>query len=446
MPMRSFPAFVPLEGRRVVIVGSGEAAEAKARLFQGSPAELVRAPEPADAGAFVGAALVFIACEGREARLAARQAARAAGALVNVVDHPELSDFYTPAIVDRGALVIGVSTTGASPTLARDLRARIEALVPAAYKRLAAFADSVRGRVLSRHPDLSGRRRAWEAILRGAPGAHALAGRESEARRAADEILAGDIAAGGVVHLVGAGPGDPELLTLKALRVMQDADVVFYDKLVDARVLDLVRRDAERIFVGKARGDHSVPQRDIEAWMIEAARAGRRVVRLKGGDPFIFGRGGEELEALKRAGVAAFVVPGVTAALGCAAEAGVALTHREHAQAVTFVTGHAKNGKAPDLDWRALAAPGHTIVVYMGVDTAPIIARELIAAGRDPKTPVLVVENGTTEKVKRVAGALDTLAQRMIEGEIFGPAVLIIGETAAQAEIAVRHALAETAA
>ncbi|MET0182500.1 MAG: siroheme synthase CysG [Caulobacterales bacterium] len=428
--MQSFPAFFPLEGRRVVIIGAGEAAEAKARLFEASPGALERLTEAPSAEALSGAALVFIATEDPDLRTDAWRAARAAGVPVNVVDMPKLSDFFTPAIVDRGALVIGVSTSGGSPTLARDLRAKIEALIPAAYENLAAFAQGIRNRVVARRPQIDARRRAWESILRGSAGAYALTGDHAAAERAAEDVLRGDGRAPGMVHLVGAGPGDPDLLTLKALRVMQDADVVFHDKLVDARILDLVRRDAQRVFVGKTKGDHSVPQREIEAQMIAAARAGKRVVRLKGGDPFIFGRGGEELEALKAAGVSAFVVPGVTAALGCAAEAGVPLTHRDHAQAVTFVTGHAKNGQAPDLDWRALAAAKHTVVVYMGVDTAPIIARNLIEAGRAPSTPVLVVENGTTLKMKRAAGPLERLGALMIEGEIFGPAILIIGEVA----------------
>ncbi|MGE3143711.1 MAG: siroheme synthase CysG [Hyphomonadaceae bacterium] len=427
--MHSFPAFFPLEGRRVVVIGAGEAADAKARLFEGGPAELLRLAAP-DAAALAGAALVFVAEADPAKRMAAVRAARAARAPLNVVDHPGLCDFYTPAIVDRGALVIAVSSSGAAPTLARDLRAKIEALVPAAFERLAAFAERIRPRVSARRPGLDGRRRAWEAILRGAAGEHALAGDFDAAERAAEKALQGDARAAGVVHLIGAGPGDPELLTLKALRVLQDADVIYYDKLVDPRILELARRDAARVFVGKARGAHAMAQREIEARIIAAAKAGQRVARLKGGDPFIFGRGGEELDALRQAGVAAFVVPGVTAALGCAAEAGVPLTHRDHAQAVTFVTGHSKAGAAPDIDWAALSSPRHTIVVYMGVDAAPIIARKLIEAGRAPQTPALVIENGTTPRMKRAAGKLERLGELIIEAEIYGPAILIIGDVA----------------
>jgi len=441
--MQSFPAFFPLEGRRVVVIGQGPAADAKARLFDGSPAALERFDASPGVETLRGAALVFVAGEDEADRMRAWRAAREAGVPVNVVDHTELCDFYTPAIVDRGALVIGVSTSGAAPTLARDLRARIEQVVPAAYEKLAAFAQRIRTRVTARRPGIDARRRAWETILRGAAGEAALAGDMDAAERAAERVLSGDPRARGVVHLVGAGPGDPDLLTIKALRVMQDADVVFYDKLVDPRVLDLVRRDAERVFVGKARGQHAVPQRNIEEQLIDAAKQGLRVVRLKGGDPFVFGRGGEELEALKAADVAAYVVPGVTAALGCAAEAGTPLTHRDHAQAVTFVTGHAKGGGAPDLDWRALSAAKHTVVVYMGVDTAPLIAKKLIEAGRAAGTPVLVIENGTTARVKRVRGTLDRLGELMVEGEIYGPAILIIGDVAALGDADVAKIVAE---
>lgn len=431
--MQSFPAFFPLEGHRVAVIGEGPMADAKARLFETSPAELVRfAQVPEDLAGF---ALAFVAVHDEAERSRAVGIAKRDGIPVNVVDGPALSDFYTPAIVDRGELVIGVSTSGAAPTLARDLRARIEAIVPAAYASVAAFARRIRASVLARRSNFEGRRRAWEAILRGAAGERALAGDLDGAEALAERVLTGEIAAGGVVHLVGAGPGDPELLTLKALRALQDADIVFHDKLVDARVLDLIRRDAERVFVGKARGEHAVPQREIEARLIEEARKGKRVVRLKGGDPFVFGRGGEELQALRAAGVEAHVVPGITAALGCAAEAGVPLTHRDHAQAVTFVTGHAKSG-APDLDWASLANAKQTVVVYMGVDTAAHTASNLIAAGRAASTPVLVIENGTTPQAKRVRGALHDLPALIARCGILGPAILIIGEVAALAEVA----------
>ena len=444
--MRSFPAFVPLEGLRVAVIGAGAAADAKARLFADSPAEVARFAEAPGADALAGVTLVFIAVDDPGQRSDALAAAKAAGAWVNVVDHPTLSDFYTPAIVDRGELVIGISTSGAAPTLARDLRARIEQVVPTAFARLADFARAIRHRVLARRRTLDGRRRAYEAILRGGAGEAALAGDLETAERLVDAVLAGDVSSEGVVHLVGAGPGDPELLTLKALRALQDADIVFYDKLVDARVLDLIRRDAERVFVGKTKGAHAVPQREIEALLIAEARKGRRVVRLKGGDPFVFGRGGEELQALREAGIAAHVVPGITAALGCAAEVGMALTHRDHAHAVTLISGRGKSGAAPDLDWRALAAPQHTLVVYMGVEVAGEISRNLIEAGRAGATPVAIVENGATEKARAFKGRLDDLAGLIEREHVAAPSIIFIGEVASLADVRELRELAERAA
>jgi uroporphyrin-III C-methyltransferase/precorrin-2 dehydrogenase/sirohydrochlorin ferrochelatase len=235
----------------------------------------------------------------------------------------------------------------------------------------------------------------------------------------------------GRVDIVGAGPGDPELLTLKAFRVIQNADIVFHDRLVSDDILDLIRRDADRIPVGKAKADHSVPQDQIHTLMIAAAQAGKRVVRLKGGDPFIFGRGGEELQALLGAGISTSVIPGISSALGCAASAGLPLTHRDHAQTLTFVTGHSKTGTVPDLDWDALARPGQTVVVFMGVGTAGVISERLIAAGRSRQVPVAVIENGTRPSEIRVYGQLADLPALIEQAGIVGPALLIIGEVSA---------------
>jgi uroporphyrin-III C-methyltransferase len=238
----------------------------------------------------------------------------------------------------------------------------------------------------------------------------------------------------GRVALVGAGPGDPELLTIRAARLIGEADIVFSDRLVGKGVMDLIPASAETIYVGKSRGEHSVPQDEIHRRMIEAARRGKRVVRLKGGDPFIFGRGGEEVEALRAAGIEVEVVPGISAALGIAAATQIPLTHRDMAQAVTFVTGHAALGKEPDLDWRALARPNQTVVVFMGVGTADAIAARLIAAGRDPVTPVAIIENGTRPNEVRAFGALAGIADLIQANGISGPALLIIGEVAALAQ------------
>ncbi len=454
--MRVFLASVPLEAAKVVIVGAGEPALAKLRLFLNTPAQVIwfapdgasapletplrapapvrRTPTPAD---FAGARLVFIALSDvvEAARLA--DLARAAGAQVNVVDQPALSDFQTPALIDRDEVVVGVATGGAAPILARDIRTRIETVLPAGLANVARMARGLRETVKSSVPNFLARRRFWERAFRGAAADLAAEGRTAEARREMLRLLNMAAPEQGVVHIVGAGPGDPELLTLKALRVLQDADVIIHDRLVPEAVLARARRDAKRLYVGKARGDHSVPQDQIEALMIAEARAGHRVVRLKGGDPFVFGRGGEELAAMRAAGVPVFVVPGVTAALACAASAGVPLTHRDHAQAVTFVTAQARPGGA-EADWTRLAAPNHTLAIYMGVDRAGETATRLIAAGRSPATPVAVVENGNRPDERVLTGRLDGLGA-LAKG-LSGPALLFVGETAAFSAIATPRA------
>lgn len=435
--MDRFPAFVDLKGRRVVAVGAGEALAAKARLFASAGAALDVVEETAGPAApdFQGAALAVIAGldDERAARLAAE--ARGAGVLVNVVDRPELSDFIVPSIVDRGEVTVAISTGGAAPVLARRLRASIESLLPARLGALAAFARAFRRAVAGKVAPPA-RRAFWERVFDGPIAARFLAGDEGGAREAMIEAInrSQTEEAAGVVHIVGAGPGDPDLLTLRALRLIQDADVILYDRLVGEDVLDLARRDAIRLYVGKAKADHAVPQAEIEARLIAYARAGKTVVRLKGGDPFVFGRGGEELEALRAAGVDVFVTPGITAATGCAAAAGMALTHRDRAQAVTFVTGHAKEGGEPDLDWAALASLGHTLVVYMGVSTADAIARRLVEAGRASETPVSLVENGTRPDQKIIKGALGDLGRLVADAGVEGPALLVIGEVAAFAD------------
>ncbi|MEM8985744.1 MAG: siroheme synthase CysG, partial [Pseudomonadota bacterium] len=392
--MRFFPAFMDVKDKRAVVVGGGALALRKGRLLTKAGARLVFvAPSfdaelraEFDAADFLerdfkavdlkGAALVVSATDDEDIDTAVAAAARGARVPVNVVDRPHLSDFTVPSIVDRGDVVIGVSTAGAAPVLGRMIRSRIEAIAPVGLGRLAATARNLRSKVKDRLCAETDRRRFWEAFFRAdvaenvcdgvAPNLDAAAEAFLDAYRAA-------AAAEGAVYIVGAGPGDPELLTLKALRVLQEADVILYDRLVGEAILDMARRDADRIYVGKAKSNHSMAQREIEALMIRLAREGQKVVRLKGGDPFVFGRGGEEADALKGAGVACYIVPGLTAATACGAAASVPLTHRDHSQAVTFVTGHAKAGREPDLDWASLAALGHTLVVYMGVGKAAAI-------------------------------------------------------------------------
>jgi uroporphyrin-III C-methyltransferase/precorrin-2 dehydrogenase/sirohydrochlorin ferrochelatase len=449
--MRAFLASLPLDGKTVVVVGGGEQAVAKARLMASTPAHVrwftpdvqpaaseipdglepqVRTPHQSD---FARASLVFIALadEGEAERLAAL--ARTAGAWVNVVDRPAFSDFQTPALVDRGEVTVGIATAGSAPILAREVRARVEGALPQGLDLLGRLAGEIRETVKAAIPEFLARRRFWERAFRGPAVDLAAKGDEAGARRAILKALNADAKPQGSVALVGAGPGDPELLTLKALRVLQDADVVVHDRLVSSAVLDRARRDARRIDVGKAKGRHPTPQDVIETILIEEARKGHRVVRLKGGDPFVFGRGGEELEALRAAGVEAEVVPGITAAIGCAASARLPLTHRDHAQAVTFVTGRPKRG-GPDVDWAALSSPEHTLAVYMGAGEAGRIADTLIEAGRDPGTPVAIVVDGTLPGERVVKGSLAELGLLTAAHAGDDPALLFIGRTAAFAE------------
>jgi len=446
--MNVFLASIPLDGRTAVVVGGGEMAVAKARLIaktsallkwfapDGAPEEAARVtdrrvetrlPTRAD---FDGAALAFVALSDDEGAQGVIAEARAAGVLLNVVDRPELSDFHTPALIDRGEVVVGIATGGSAPILARDVRARVEAALPDSLGVLAKLAGDIRETVKKAVPNALARRRFWERAFRGRPKDLATAGDISGARREMLRLLNAGATPEGVVWLVGAGPGDPELLTLKALRVLQDADVIVHDRLVSEAVLDHARRDARRIYVGKAKGDHAVPQDEIESILIAEARKGQRVVRMKGGDPFVFGRGGEELEALQAAGIETYVIPGVTAALGCAAAAGVPLTHRDHAQAVTFVTGQAKPG-SPEVDWAALSSAEHTLAVYMGAGQAARISDRLIEAGRDPLTPVTVVVNGTLPEERVVSGRLFELDLLTAVHAVEGPSMLFIGRTAA---------------
>lgn len=454
--MKRFPAHIDLKGRPVLIIGGGEAALAKARLMLAAEARLtVISPEfaPLTRSTLSGVAqliereptvaeiessiIVFIADIDEASAKRWADVARMSGVLLNVVDQPALCDFTTPSIVDRGRVTISISTAGAAPVLGRRLRADIEALLPARIGHLADFADRYRGAVKGKIP-VAERRLFWERFFDGPIAAQILASADGDAdahEKTLELINRSNAVEGmGVVHIVGAGPGDPELLTIKALRHIQRADVILYDRLVSDDVLSLARREAELLYVGKAKSDHSVPQGEIEARMVSFAREGKAVVRLKGGDPFVFGRGGEELDALRSAGIPAFVTPGVTAATGCAAAAGMALTHRDYAQAVTFVTGHAKGETEPELDWSALAALKNTLVVYMGVTKAEAIAQNLISQGRATSTPVAVIENGTRDNQKVVKGTLGALSALIGTGKINGPAVLVIGEVAALAD------------
>lgn len=433
--MRHFPAFFDLAGRTVLVAGTTPAADQRAGLLRAAGAIVRRRNSPTDAD-FADARLAFIATgeELVDARLAA--AARAQGVPVNVVDRPHLCDFVVPAIVDREDVVVGISTGGGSPTLARHLRTRIESVLPSRLGALARFAASFRDRVRATVVDGPERRRFWDRMIRGPIADRVLAGDEQGAQDAliaALDAARSGAASGGSIALVGAGPGAADLLTLRALQALQEADVILHDALASADVLAYARREATIIDVGKRQGSHRLSQDDINALMVMHARAGSRVVRLKGGDPFIFGRGGEELAFARRHGIPVQVVPGVTAALGCAASAGIPLTHRDLAPAVTFVTGHRRPG-SPAPDWRALAASGSTIVVYMGVTVAAEMRRQLIAAGLPRSTPVAIIENGTLEDQRVSRGTLDLLGLLAARHRDDGPALIVIGDVSAAAQ------------
>lgn len=348
---------------------------------------------------------------------------------VNVVDSPALCTFVFPAIVDRSPIVIGISSGGKSPVLARMTRAKIETLFPQRYAKLGELASKFRAQVKAKFNTIGQRRNFWERTLEGQVAERVFAGRQDDAEQLIQQTL--DTADGnhnaGEVYLVGGGPGDPELLTFKALRLMQQADIVFYDRLVSKEVLDLCRRDAELVYVGKARDDHAVPQQGINQLLVDHAKLGKRVLRLKGGDPFIFGRGGEELEELKAHNIPFQVVPGITAASACSTYAGIPLTHRDCAQSVKFVTGQLKNRTA-DLNFDELVHPNQTVVFYMGLHTLPTLTEQLIAHGKPADTPVAIISRGTQPDQKVLTGTLACIVERQAVAQLPAPSLVIVGE------------------
>jgi uroporphyrin-III C-methyltransferase/precorrin-2 dehydrogenase/sirohydrochlorin ferrochelatase len=462
-----FPVFFDLKAQKVLIVGGGEVALRKVALLERTGAAItlvapVVAPELAQRAAagrltlrvreFVpddldGSRLVIVATSRRAVNRWVAALSEARAIPVNVVDDRDASRFIVPAIIDRDPVLVAVSTAGASPVLARRLRERLEAFIPQRFGALAAWLRDLRRGAARRLPGTPARRRYFEALIDGPAARRFLAGDARGAMQIAQQLLAtaaGAARGAGEVTLVGAGPGDPELLTLKALRALQDADLILHDRLVPDAVLDLARRDAERICVGKTGGGDSTPQTLINQLLIEHARAGRRVVRLKGGDPFIFGRGGEELEALTQAGIDFAVIPGITAAIGCAAYAGIPLTHRDYAHSVSFVTGHA-DPLGRDPDWRALAMPGMTAVFYMGLGRLGHIVERLHAHGAPATRPVAVISRGTTADQRVIAATLGTIEAACAGANLPSPTLLIVGEVAGlQASLAWVHAAEPT--
>ena len=456
--MRYLPVFLDLQTGPVLLVGAGDLARAKLRLLAAAGARIrwfatdghhdVSGLAAADAARIELAegdplaadlrGVIAILCAGAgEIGIAMSARAKAVGLPVNVMDDLAHSTFIFPAIVDRGDVVVAVGTGGTSPVVARRVRERIEAVLPARIGDLAGFIGRWRKTIHGRIPEFALRRRFWERVVDGPIGALVLAGRGDEAEAALKDIgdasaFAGASMSGqaeGRVTLVGAGPGDPDLLTIKALRALQDADIVFYDELVSSEILDRARRDASRVPVGRRVGKPGIGQDAINRLLIEAAKSGQRAVRLKGGDPFVFGRGGEEVEALREAGVAYSVVPGITAGLGAAAQFEVPLTFRREALRITFLTAH-KAKDADAVDWSVLTDEKMTVVVYMGMTAAQSVRAGLLAAGRSPQTPVGVFARVTRPDAQAAVGTLNDLPS-LVEKIDGGPAVLIIGDVVA---------------
>lgn len=448
--MHFLPVFLNIENRNCLVVGGGDVAARKVDLLLKAKARVQLAArklnpeiqERVDQGQidFVGeeyyesllndCVLVIAATDNESLNSHISEQARQRNLPVNVVDNPPLCTFIMPSVIDRYPVQIAISTGGASPVLARLLRARLETMIPSSFGRLATLMRNVRAKVRAQIPDMRKRRRFWEDVLHGPVAEMLYSGQEMAALAAVEKRLeqpGADVPEYGEVYLVGGGPGDPDLLTFRALRLMQQADVVLYDRLVAPAIVDMVRKDADRIYVGKQRDQHALSQQEINALLVRLAKEGKRVLRLKGGDPFIFGRGGEEIETLAGEGIPFQVVPGITAASGCAAYAGIPLTHRDYAQSCVFITGHLQAGKL-ELNWEALVQPGQTIAVYMGVGAVKVLCSELIAHGMNSSTPVAIIQQGTTETQRTFIGTLETLPQ-IVETEVIEPpSMLIIGE------------------
>jgi uroporphyrin-III C-methyltransferase/precorrin-2 dehydrogenase/sirohydrochlorin ferrochelatase len=452
--MDYFPIFLRLVNEPVLVVGGGEVAARKidlllrtgAKVTVVSPELIASLAQKASAGVIAhivdefhpehldGMRLAIAATDKQSVNAWVAHQAERRNIPVNVVDDRELSRFIMPAIIDRSPVVVAVGSSGDAPVLTRRLREKLESFLPQRLGELAKLAGKLRPSVKAKLDDVGTRRRFWENFFDGSIASDVLSGREDAAGAGVLERIGNSLTRfakqskfAGEVALVGAGPGDPGLLTLRALRALQNADVILYDRLVSDEVLDLARRDAERINVGKAAGKAHVSQEEINALLVKLAKQGKRVCRLKGGDPFIFGRGGEELEALAAEGIRFEVVPGITAAAGCAAYAGIPLTHRDHAQALTFVTGHCK-GEADNVDWAALSRPGHTVVFYMGLNQLGTIVARLREHGVPETRSAAIIEQGTRSTQRVVTATLADLARKATEARVESPALLIVGE------------------
>ena len=448
--MEYLPIFIQIKNRSCLVVGGGSIAARKVALLRKAQANVtVVSPELCDElknlndegliqhsnrgfedNDLESCFAVIAATNHRQVNERVSELAHQLRLPVNVVDNPDLCSFIMPSIIDRSPVVIAVSTGGSSPVLARLIRTKLEGSIPAAYGRLAKLVEGFRGKVKTAFPDVESRRGFWEKILEGKVAELVFTGHEDEAQQVLDKAInsqSENPEMPGEVYLVGAGPGDPDLLTFRALRLMQQADVVVYDRLVSPSIMEMVRRDAEIVYVGKERDKHTMQQENINQLLVRLAKEGKRVLRLKGGDPFIFGRGGEEIELLAQQGVSFQVVPGITAANGCSSYAGIPLTHRDYAQSCVFVTGHLKDGSV-DLNWKALAHPHQTVVFYMGLHGAPTLCKEMVAHGLPASTPVALVEQGTTPQQRVLIATLDTLLEVIKNEDIKPPTLIIVGE------------------
>lgn len=447
--MQALPIFFNIAQRPCIVIGGGDVATRKVIMLRKAQGQVaVISPELCDelremhaqgeidyvpaefhAEQLSSACLVIAATDDEAVNEAVSVAAKRLNIPVNVVDAPALCTFTMGSVIDRSPVVIAISSEGNAPVLARHIRSKIETMLPAAYGRIAAIAGEFRDQVKAKFSNLPARRRFWEDVLNGPLVERVLSGQEQAARELLGELLSQqqDAPTRGEVYLVGGGPGDPDLLTFRALRLMQQCDVCVYDKLVSKEVMELVRRDAELVYVGKSRDQHTLPQEEINALLAKLALEGKRVLRLKGGDPFIFGRGGEEIETLMQHGVPFQVVPGITAANGVSSYAGIPLTHRDYAQACLFITGHLKDGTI-DLDWQAMARPKQTVVIYMGLVGLEQICSKLIAQGVSPEMPAAVIQQGTTQKQRVVESTLQHLAADVAAAGLKPPSLTIIGE------------------
>ena len=447
--MDFLPIFVRIKDQKCLVVGGGKVAARKVMmLLRAGGSVTVIAPrldetfieqipyekikhcaEPFHVDHLDDTVLVIAATNDDTINQLVSKSAKSRHIPVNVVDNPGLCSFIMPAIVDRSPIFIAISSSGKSPVLARLLRAHLETIIPQAYKRLADHAADFRQQVKAQFSHPKKRRIFWEKVFYGPFSEMVFAGKDREAKNYLAQVLQGesDDVPSGEVYLVGTGPGNPDLLTFRAMRLMQQADVVIYDRLVSPAILDMVRRDAARIYAGKKRNVHALTQESINNLLVRLAKEGKRVLRLKGGDPFIFGRGGEEIEALSSHYISFQVVPGITAASGVAAYAGIPLTHRDYAQSCIFVTGHLKNNNV-DLDWRALARSNQTIVVYMGLLGLAILCQQLIIHGLPATLSAAIIQQGTTHKQKIVIGTLQTLPNLAIAANLQPPTLIIIGD------------------